>query len=242
MMDQLAYITVIFGIVIPTIIVLVFDVCRIAWSAKHGKRLYSGHFRDLFIACLPMMSFMVAMIIVLEGLDLVQDFLCKILKGNPIMTNLDEMAEKYLGAVETQKKSENENFDGTYNRGDMETCYVVGAQDAARLQEGQTGSFGQAIGSLKNGFLVRRQGWNGKGMFLFMRPADMLSDDFIVDTVKSLPYNFKQWVKNHPNERKERFFTQYICMKAADGSVVNGWLASQTDMLSDDWELVNPEE
>lgn len=91
---------------------------------------------------------------------------------------------------------------------------VVGAQDAARLQEGQTGSFGQAIGSLKNGFLVRRQGWNGKGMFLFMRPADMLSDDFIVDTVKSLPYNFKQWVKNHPNERKERFFTQYICMKS----------------------------
>ena len=31
-------------------------------------------------------------------------------------------------------------------------------------------------------------------------------------------------------------------MKAADGSVVNGWLASQTDMLADDWELVNPEE
>jgi hypothetical protein len=30
-------------------------------------------------------------------------------------------------------------------------------------------------------------------------------------------------------------------MKAADGSIVNGWLASQTDMLADDWVLVDPE-
>ena len=78
-------------------------------------------------------------------------------------------------------------------------------------------------------------------MFLFMRPFDTLKDDFIIDTVKSLPENFKLWVKNHPNEKKERFFTEYICMKAADGSVVNGWLASQTDMLALDWVLVDPE-
>lgn len=38
------------------------------------------------------------------------------------------------------------------------------------LQEGCEGTFGQAIESLKRGFLVRRKGWNGKGMFLFMRP------------------------------------------------------------------------
>jgi len=110
------------------------------------------------------------------------------------------------------------------------------------LQEGCQGTFGQAIGSLKNGFLVRRQGWNGKGMFLFMRPSDILKDEFIADTVKSLPFNFKEWVKAHPNAEGERFFTQYICMKAADGSIVNGWLASQTDMLSEDWVLVDPNE
>lgn len=148
--------------------------------------------------------------------------------------NLDEMAHKYIGLLE--------NKSGVFNEGDMETCYVTGAQQASELQEGQSGNFGQAIGSLKFGKLVRRAGWNGKGMFLFMRPFDVLSDSFIVETVKSLPHNFKEWVKNHPNERKERFFAQYICMKAADGSVVNGWLASQTDMLADDWELVNPEE
>lgn len=157
------------------------------------------------------------------------------------MQNFDELAEGYLGLVEKQKESEGKSGEG-FTRGDMETCYVSGAQSMEQLQEGFEGTFGQAIGSLKHGFLVRRKGWNGKGMFLFLRPWDSLKDGFIIDTVKSLPYNFKEWVKAHPNAEGERFFTQYICMKAADGSIVNGWLASQTDMLSEDWVLVDPNE
>ena len=88
----------------------------------------------------------------------------------------------------------------------------------------------------------RRKGWNGKGMFLFLRPWDSPKDGFVIDTMESLPYNFKEWVKAHPNAEGRRFFTQYICMKAADGSIVNGWLASQTDILSEDWVLVDPNE
>ena len=103
-----------------------------------------------------------------------------------------------LGAVEKQKESEGKAGDG-FTRGDMETCFVAGAQSMEALQEGCEGTFGQAVGSLKRGFLVRRKGWNGVGMFLFMRPFDSLKDDFIIDTVKSLPYNFKEWVKAHPN-------------------------------------------
>lgn len=152
------------------------------------------------------------------------------------------MAEQYISAVEKQKQSEGYTPDQSFTRGDMETCFVSGAQSMERLQEGCTGTFGQAIGSLRNGFLVRRQGWNGKGMFLFMRPWCVLDDKTIINDVKSLPYNFKEWVKAHPNDARQRVFTEYICMKAADGSIVNGWLASQTDMLTDDWELVNPEE
>ncbi len=157
------------------------------------------------------------------------------------MQNFDELAEGYLGLVEKQKESEGKAVD-SFTRGDMETCFVAGAQSMERLQEGCTGTFGQAIGSLKNGFLVRRQGWNDKGMFLFMRPWCVLDDKTIINDVKSLPYNFKEWVKAHPNDARQRVFTEYICMKAADGTIVNGWLSSQTDMLTDDWELVNPEE
>ena len=76
------------------------------------------------------------------------------------MQNFDELAEGYLGLVEKQKVSEGKAVD-SFSRGDMETCYVSGAQSMEQLQEGREGTFGQAIGSLKHGFLVRRKGWNG---------------------------------------------------------------------------------
>lgn len=31
----------------------------------------------------------------------------------------------------------------------------------------------------------------------------------------------------------------HIDMRSADGTLVVGWLASQTDMLSDDWQILN---
>jgi hypothetical protein len=104
--------------------------------------------------------------------------------------------------------------------------------------------FDWAINALKNNKLVTRQGWNGKGMFLFMRPADTLTTGFIVEKVKSLPADLKKfYAKQDYIESPEEQgltpvkFTAYICMKAADGTIVNGWLASQTDMLAEDWQL-----
>lgn len=111
-------------------------------------------------------------------------------------------------------------------------------------------TFGQAIELLKEGKLVTRKGWNGKGMFLFIRPADKLPVEMIVNTVKSLPKELKDYVSNQFKEDYKKSsdgsnftieFTSYICMKAADGTIVNGWLASQTDMLAEDWQLFEPE-
>lgn len=106
--------------------------------------------------------------------------------------------------------------------------------------------FGFAIEALKAGQMVRRAGWNGKGMFLFMRPEDTLTTG-IIAKVKSLPQSVKDWIdrevddKDNPGESglNPVKFTAYICMKAADGSIVNGWLASQTDILSEDWEIIS---
>lgn len=102
-------------------------------------------------------------------------------------------------------------------------------------------NFGQAIEALKEGKLAARKGWNGKGMFIFMRPEAELSTEMIVNKVQSLPDAFKKWVAdNYSDAPTESIrFTPYICMKAADNTVVNGWLASQTDMLSEDWEIVS---
>ena len=108
-------------------------------------------------------------------------------------------------------------------------------------------SFGEALEAVKSGALISREGWNGKGMFVFMRPSDELSVDMIVNKVKSLPDSVKKFFAGHcawhdeekgtkvnPEELKVNF-TAYLCMYSADGSVVNGWLASQTDMLANDW-------
>lgn len=97
-------------------------------------------------------------------------------------------------------------------------------------------NFGQAIEALKEGKLVQRIGWNGKGMFIFQRPSDELPIDFIIDKVKSLPQSLKDYYKGCDNLGETVNFTAYLCMKAADGTIVNGWLASQTDMLSEDWQ------
>lgn len=75
-----------------------------------------------------------------------------------------------------------------------------------------------------------RSGWNGKNMFVFQRPADELQVDFLVNKVKSLPQSLKDYYKNmfegytpfgnaDPAPIK---FTAYLCMKAADGTIVNG--------------------
>lgn len=107
-------------------------------------------------------------------------------------------------------------------------------------------NFGQAIEALKKGKRVARQGWNGKGMFIFERPADELEIGFIIDKVKSLPQSVKDFFKakdekEAPNEQGlgKVKFCSYLCMYAADGSIVNGWLASQTDILSNDWCILD---
>lgn len=51
--------------------------------------------------------------------------------------------------------------------------------------------FGEALEAVKEGKLIARSGWNGKGMFVFQRPEDWLSTDMIVNRVKSLPDSFK---------------------------------------------------
>ena len=148
------------------------------------------------------------------------------------MKTLNEKAAEYAASV-VATFPELESYKGT-----IETIYGQGSMECELLGE-ETGTFGQALESLKRGHLVTRKGWNGKGMFIFMRPEDSLPTNMIVNQVKSLPESFKIWVSDNygDSETDKIKFTAYLCMKAADGTVVNGWLASQTDMLANDWMI-----
>lgn len=131
--------------------------------------------------------------------------------------------------------------------GDIEDVWPSGYMYRLDWEIANGLDFGWAITALKAGKLVTRAGWNGKGMFLFIRPSDELTTGFI-PKVKSLPQSVKDYIDQYVDDKSNQGeqgltpvkFTAYICMKAADGSIVNGWLASQTDMLSEDWQLFEP--
>lgn len=85
----------------------------------------------------------------------------------------------------------------------------------------KNGNFGQAIEELKAGRRCHRKGWNGKGMFLFL----VQGSTFKVNRPPLLGIY---------EEGHEVNYHAHIDMKTADNMVVP-WLASQTDMLAEDW-------
>ena len=68
--------------------------------------------------------------------------------------------------------------------------------------------FGMALKRLKEGYRVRRAGWNGKGM----------------------------WVELQTPDEHSKMTLPYLYLKTVDGKLVP-WLASQTDILAEDWEM-----
>lgn len=91
-------------------------------------------------------------------------------------------------------------------------------------------TFGVALELLKKGFKVARQGWNGKGMFLVLTEGSEVPTENMRNDVTREYYE-------KVNEDTVKI-CGHIDMKAADGSMVIGWLASQTDMLAEDWVIV----
>lgn len=111
----------------------------------------------------------------------------------------------------------------------LHTQYVVAASDENQLHEGEEGSFGQAIESLKFGKFVARKVWNGKGMFLWLKPFSMVKAEWCHDP------KLKDIIEKNGGQMEA---VGTICMKTADDKILTGWLASQTDVLSNDWILV----
>lgn len=85
-------------------------------------------------------------------------------------------------------------------------------------------NFSEALVEIKNGKRVSREGWNGKGMFVFLVPGSV----FKVSRAPLLGI--------YP-EGTEIKYHAHVDMKTADGQVVP-WLCSQTDLLADDWGVV----
>jgi hypothetical protein len=75
--------------------------------------------------------------------------------------------------------------------------------------------FGDAIVALKRGECIQRSGWNGKGMFLYL----------------------EKW--NKPQDHR---YDPVIVIHTAARTYQPGWLASQADMLADDWSILSKDQ
>ena len=99
-------------------------------------------------------------------------------------------------------------------------------------------NIGNAIEAMHAGYKVARAGWNGKDMFIvYMSPLNLP------------PYN-TQGTERKVNDRTAKWIGEdtpleslgYFAMFTADKKWQPGWLASQSDLLATDWEIVATEE
>ena len=109
---------------------------------------------------------------------------------------------------------ETQSVEYTLNNVVSEEWIIADEKNCPELGGKATFSFGEAM---KRGKKVKREGWNGKGMYLFLADGQ--------DLTSCLSSGDFQCASS-------------VCMKTAQNNICVGWLASQADMLADDWMFV----
>ena len=95
-------------------------------------------------------------------------------------------------------------------------------------------TFGEAIEALKQGKKVARKGWNGKGMFLWLKPATEVKKEWCKD-----PMLIELAEKNGGAIPALGTICMYTHDSTGRNAILTGWLASQSDMLLEDWEIID---
>ena len=83
-------------------------------------------------------------------------------------------------------------------------------------------NFGEALEAIKTGKKAQREGWNGKGQY--------------IELATNVSYKCSDGsVVNADHETMENKAVAFV----GTSGVQLGWLASQADMLSDDWRVLD---
>ena len=158
-------------------------------------------------------------------------------RGIKIMKRGKKKVRKYVGTKQVEAREMTRGEYNIYrgwkipdNENPEDAGYLVRYQDGyiswspkkqfdEAYRECDHMTFGIAVELLKQGKKVARSGWNGKGMYLFKSP-------------KLGCQMYEQFTGKSINDIQE-----FIVMKATDDTLVP-WLASQTDVLAEDWVLI----
>lgn len=107
------------------------------------------------------------------------------------------------------------------------------------MKTGQT--FGQAIQALKDGKRVNRDGWNGKGLFVFMQVPSQISKD-IVPKMQSLPQSVKDEFQKRfdtPAHQIDAIYYDNQLALVNPSNLITGWSPSTSDALANDWCILD---
>lgn len=110
-------------------------------------------------------------------------------------------------------------------------------------------TFGEAIQALHEGKRVAREGWNGKGMFIFKQVPSQIPFS-VIPGMQSLPQSVKDEfirrfdsipepsmaTENHPHESIR--YKNQLAMVYPDNNIY-GWVASPSDVLENDWCILD---
>jgi len=119
-------------------------------------------------------------------------------------------------------------YEITYPDGYKSWCPKAQFEEANRPIDEMT--FGHAIEAARKGLKIARAGWNGKGMFVFMSYPE---------TIQAEQIRSKHGDRLDVSDSDSTMVVlPCFAMKTASGEVLFGWLASQTDILADDWMVV----
>lgn len=95
-------------------------------------------------------------------------------------------------------------------------------------------TFGDVIEALKQGCAVRRQGWNGKDMFVVKQiPAHIGAD--IIPNMQSLPQTAKDILMSR--EEPHIDYSNQMLIVNRDGRA-DSWVPSSSDVFATDWEII----
>lgn len=148
---------------------------------------------------------------------------------NIIFNSQDISKNDIVGVIAGDINNINEIHDGINETIQNPDCWFINKEffekNYINLDDPETRfDFGTAIHLLKAGYKVAREGWNGKNMFLFLVPGS------------TFKVNRPPLLGIYP-EGTEVNYQPHIDMKTAQDTVVP-WLASQSDVLAEDWVLV----
>lgn len=123
--------------------------------------------------------------------------------------------------------------DGGWEIADKEEGYKVRYEDGyeswspkavfeAAYRQTNGMNLGLALEAAKMGERIARAGWNGKGMYVFLADEVSFHTDADISEFEDTGVPV----------------LGCLCMRTADRSICPGWLASQADMLADDWMIL----